>query len=102
MKNIIKSGLFCVLLAGTAAVAAEHQPMMTMEAGQQWTDGVVKKIDKADNKITIKHAAMAGVMPAMTMSYHVMQPDLLKSRQAGDKVRFVVEKNVVTRIEAVK
>lgn len=104
MRNIIKIGLFSLLLACTGAMATEPQQMnrQAMTAGQQWIDGVVKKIDQKNGKITVKHAAITGVMPAMTMSYHVMSPESLKSIQAGDKVRFVLEKDVVTHIEVVK
>ena len=115
MRQIIKISLFSVLLASTSAIAAEHQHLsheamqaMPVNAGHamQWSDGVVKKVDQKASKITLKHAAIVNVMPAMTMSYYVMQAASLKSMHAGDKVRFVLEKNndvyVVTHIEVVK
>lgn len=105
MRKIIKIGLFSVLLASTSAIAAEHQhmnhdAMQTMQTGPQWTDGIVKKVDPKGGKITVKHAAISGSMPAMTMSYKVAPS--LPSVQAGDKVRFILENNVVTRIETVR
>lgn len=109
MRKYIKIVLLSILLASSSAMAAEHQHNeamqgMTMNAGQQWIDGVVKKVDQKKGQITLKHAAIANVMPAMTMSYKVAPS--LKGIQAGDKVRFVLEKNnddyVVTRIEMVR
>lgn len=113
MQQIIKISLFLVGLASTSAIAAEHQHLsheamqaMPVNAGQQWSDGVVKKVDRKAGQITLKHSAIAGSMPAMTMSYHVVPAESLKSMQAGDKVRFVLKKDneayVVTRIEAVR
>lgn len=112
MQQIIKISLFSVWLASTSAIAAEHQHLSheamqtTMDAGQQWSDGVVKKIDRKAGQITLKHSAIAGSMPAMTMSYRVAPAESLKSMHAGDKVRFVLEKDneayVVTHIEAVR
>ncbi len=113
MRKIIKIGLFSVLLASTSVIAAEPQHMnheamqaMTKDAGQQWSDGVVKKVDQKQSQITLKHSAIAGSMPAMTMSYRVAPSESLKSMHAGDKVRFVLEKNheayVVTHIEVLR
>lgn len=115
MRQIIKISLFLVWLASTSAIAAEHQYLnheamqaATMEAGRamQWSDGMVKKVDQKAGQITLKHSAIAGSMPAMTMSYHVVPAESLKSIQAGDKVRFVLEKDneayVVTHIEVVR
>lgn len=108
MRKIIKISLLFVLLTSTSVMAAENQQMkhQAMHAGQQWNDGVVKKIDLKDGKITLKHSAIAGVMPAMTMSYQVAPSESLKGMQTGDKVRFILKKNkdvyVVTHIEVVK
>lgn len=101
MRKIIKIVLFSFLLASAGAFAAEHHDaMQTMQTGPQWTDGIVKKVDPKGGKITVKHAAISGLMPAMTMSYKVAPS--LPFVQAGDKVRFILENNVVTRIETVR
>lgn len=101
MLKIIKVALFSFLLASAGAFASEHHAaMQSMQTGPQWTDGIVKKVDPEGGKITVKHAAIAGSMPAMTMSYR-MAP-ALPAVQAGDKVRFILENNVVTRIETVR
>ena len=102
MRNIIKTCLF--LLACSSAMAAEPQPMnhQAMTAGPQWIDGVVKKIDPKNARVTVMQSAIDGVMPAIIMSYQVAAEQSLKSIQTGNKVRFILAKNVVTHIEAVK
>ena len=115
MRKIIKICLFSVLLASASAIAAEQQHMsreamqaMTKDAGQavQWSDGVVTKVDQKKSQITLKPAAVANVMPAMTMSYHVVPTASLKSMHAGEMVRFVLVKDneayVLTHIEVLR
>ncbi|MCU0506818.1 MAG: copper-binding protein [Anaerolineae bacterium] len=68
------------------------------------SDGEVRKVDKETRKITIRHGPLANLdMPPMTMVFQVRDPALLERVQAGDKVRFLAEKDgtayVVTRIE---
>ena len=71
------------------------------------TEGEVKKIDKEAQKITLRHGEIKNIgMPPMTMVFKVKDPAMLDTLQAGDKVRFVVERAegamVVTQIEAKK
>ena len=94
--------------------ALRHMDQSAMKAMQhgdgqamQLTDGVAKKVDLKNGKVTLQHGEIANVkMPAMTMSYRVQQAQQLESIQAGDKVRFAVNKlnndYVVTHIEVVK
>jgi Cu(I)/Ag(I) efflux system protein CusF len=68
------------------------------------SDGEVRKVDKESQKITIRHGPLANLdMPPMSMVFQVRDPALLDRIQAGDKVRFLAEKDgtayVVTRIE---
>lgn len=99
MLHIITSGLFIVLLASTNAGAAEHQHM-SHEATHaadavkttQWTEGEVKRVDHKKGKVTLHHAEIADVMPAMTMAYRLRDTAALKSLRAGDRVSFVLEK----------
>ena len=68
-------------------------------------DGEIRKIDKAANKITIKHGPLAKLdMPPMTMVFQVKDASLLERVKPGDKVKFDAEKvggaYVVTRIES--
>jgi Cu(I)/Ag(I) efflux system periplasmic protein CusF len=69
------------LVAATAALAAAE------------TEGEVKKIDKAQSKITIKHGEIKNLdMPPMTMVFRAKDAKLLEGVAVGDKVRFTAEK----------
>jgi Cu(I)/Ag(I) efflux system periplasmic protein CusF len=84
---------FCLatLFAATTALAAAE------------TEGEVKKIDKAQSKITIKHGEIKNLdMPPMTMVFRAKDAKLLEGVAVGDKVKFAAEKTdgnfVVTEI----
>lgn len=56
------------------------------------SEGVVRKIDTASGKITLKHGPLLNLdMPAMTMVFKVQSPEMLKSVNVGDAVKFRVE-----------
>jgi Cu(I)/Ag(I) efflux system periplasmic protein CusF len=68
------------------------------------SDGEIRKVDKAAQKITIKHGPLANLdMPAMTMVFQVKDPGMLEQVKAGDTVKFQAEKAggafTVTKIE---
>jgi len=57
------------------------------------TEGEVRKIDNAQQKITLKHGEIKNLdMPAMTMAFRVQDPGMLNQLAVGDHVRFTVEK----------
>ncbi len=59
----------------------------------QTADGEVRKIDKAQGKITLKHGEIKSIdMPPMTMVFKVTDPALLDRVKQGDKVGFTAEK----------
>ncbi len=61
---------------------------MAMDAAM--ADGVVRKVDQAAGKLTIKHGPLKSLnMPPMTMVFRVASPALLEGVKAGDKVKFV-------------
>ena len=126
MKHTLTGSLFFSLLVSTNAFAdgqqgqtGNHDAMQQMDQAAMkvmqhgdgkampLTDGVVKKVDLKNGKVTLQHGEIANVkMPAMTMSYRVKQAQQLESIHAGDKVRFAVDMlnndYVVTHIEVVK
>lgn len=56
-------------------------------------EGVVKKIDTENRKITIKHGEIKNLeMPGMIMVFRLQESISVDKLQAGDKVRFHVEK----------
>jgi len=82
--------------------AAQGAPAATMKA-----DGEVRKIDKEQGKVTLKHGPIANLdMPGMTMIFKVADPKLLDSVQEGDKVKFAADRVngaiTVTAIEVAK
>ena len=71
------------------------------------TEGVIRKIDKEQGKLTIKHGPIANLdMPGMTMVFRVSDPKAMETLKEGDEVRFFAD-NVngaltVLAIEALK
>jgi Cu(I)/Ag(I) efflux system protein CusF len=95
---------FSVAQAQTAAPSASGA--MQMGAGAM-TDGEVRKVDKENKKITLKHGEIKNLdMPGMTMVFQVKDPALLDRVKQGDKVMFKAEKAngalVVTEIHPAK
>lgn len=61
--------------------------------GTNMVDGEVRKIDKEQGKVTIKHAELTNLdMPAMTMVFQVKDKSMLEQIKAGDKISFVADK----------
>lgn len=68
----------------TGAAVADHGAMLS--------EGVVRKVDRAQGKLTIKHGPLENLgMPAMTMIFRATDPALLDRVQPGDKVKFRAE-----------
>jgi Cu(I)/Ag(I) efflux system protein CusF len=61
-------------------------------AGSAWAteaDGEVRRIDKAQAKITLKHGEIKSIdMPPMTMVFRVKDKKWLEGLAVGDKVKF--------------
>ncbi len=75
--------LTALILATVVSAAAWAQPV----------DGEVRKIDKAQGKITLKHGEIKNLdMPAMTMVFRVKSPKMLDNMAEGMKVKFAAEK----------
>lgn len=110
-----------LLLATSSVFAASHAgaPMakdttkkevaapMPSAASADMADGEVRKVDKENKKITLKHGVIKSLdMPGMTMVFQVKDVALLDNLKAGDKVKFKAEQAgsaiVVTDIQAAK
>ena len=108
LSILAASSLFVLAHAQTAApAAAGTMPMPMPMSTDAMTDGEVRKIDKENKKITLKHGEIKNLeMPGMTMVFQVKDPAMLDMVKAGDKVMFKAEKAngalVVTEIQAVK
>jgi Cu/Ag efflux protein CusF len=82
------------LLAALAIAAPLYAEPVTPPAAQAsvMSEGVVRKIDAANAKITLKHGPLVNLdMPPMTMVFRVQSPELLNAVKVGDKVKFHVE-----------
>ena len=108
-----------LLLATTPAFAGSHAsapiekdtakteavaPSRTPSASANMADGEVRKVDKENKKMTIRHGEIKNLdMPPMSMVFQVRDPALLDKIKPGDKIRFSAEKLegafVVTAIE---
>lgn len=87
-------------LAAGLAVASVYS--VTAVAQEATSSGEVRRVDKTEGKITIKHGAISDLqLPAMTLVYRI-EPALLADIQPGDKVRFTARRDsgqyVVTQI----
>ena len=118
MKNVKNSILISALILGTCpAFAASHagapiakddaKKSMPMAASADMADGEVRKVDKENKKITLKHGVIKNLdMPAMSMVFGVKDATLLDSVQVGDKVKFKAEQTgtamIVTDIQPAK
>ena len=96
-RSVLKASaawLAGALLAG----AAMAQPAPDL------TGGEVKKIDKAQKKITLKHEEIKSMdMPPMTMVFQVSDAQFLDPIKVGDKVLFQAERRdgamVITKLQ---
>ncbi len=93
----------------SAADHAAHHPAGASAPASttSMADGEVRKIDKEQGKVTLKHGPIASLdMPGMTMVFKVADAKLLEAIQQGDKVKFAVAKVdgafTVTAIEVAK
>lgn len=107
-----------LLATGFSAYAASHAgPPMSgttatpkvsaIASAGDMADGEIRKVDKENKKITIKHGEIKNLnMPGMTMVFQVKDPSLLDKVKAGDKIRFSAEQSgstiLVTDIQAAK
>lgn len=102
---LASSGSAIVVAAGLDQTASKSDTLVVLaQADTTMTDGEIRKVDKDNKKLTIKHGEIKNLqMPAMTMVFQVKDPAMLEQVKPGDKVRFHVEQAngamVVTQIE---
>jgi len=98
MKPSMIRRIAAALLGTLLAVSAFAQAALS--------EGEVRKVDKANGKVTLKHGEIRNLdMPPMTMVFTVTDKALLDKVKAGDKVRFAADKDatgqyIVIAIEA--
>ncbi|WP_064691636.1 copper-binding protein [Rhizobium aegyptiacum] len=80
---MIKIGVAALLAASSAFGAF----------AQEFTKGVVNKVDAKAKKVTIKHEDLKNLdMPAMTMVFRVEDPALIDKLKEGSSIEFVAER----------
>ena len=94
----MKNSKQLLLAAALAAALASHsfaqqaqgsQPAAVAAAASEMADAEVRKVDKDQKKITLRHGEIKSLdMPPMTMVFGVRDAALLDKLKAGDKVRF--------------
>ncbi|MDP4199826.1 MAG: efflux RND transporter periplasmic adaptor subunit [Bacteroidota bacterium] len=89
---------------GSFLVDAEHQftksnPMAGMNMGETGNKnsgegtGTVRRINTADQTITLDHGNIPSVMSAMSMAYKVADPKFLQAVQVDESVRFTLTRS---------
>ncbi len=74
---------------------ADHSTMDHSKMNSQMTKGVVRRIDRAAGKITLKHDEIKQhEMPPMTMVFKVVDKEMLADLKKGDEVRFAIDKDM--------
>ena len=95
LRSYIISFILIVLTAMSSTVYSQTDQM---------TEGLIRKIDKENSKVTIKHEEIKSLdMPPMTMVFQVSNQSLLDKIKVGETVKFTViqqgEKLVITDIK---
>jgi Cu(I)/Ag(I) efflux system periplasmic protein CusF len=84
---------FGVSAQTTAPLDADHSTHHPATAAAPQSDGEVRKIDKEQGKVTLRHGPLQNLdMPAMTMVFKAADPKLLDGLKEGDKVKFTADK----------
>jgi Cu/Ag efflux protein CusF len=93
-QALLAAGAVTTSAQVTAQGLAEPKRMgddivVAQAASTDMTDGEVRKVDKENAKLTLKHGEIKNLdMPPMTMVFAVKDKAMLDKLQPGDKVRF--------------
>ena len=104
MKSLV---ILALSISGSAAIAGDMRHMMgqhqhdaatahateSPEHAAPLTDGEIRKVDTAAQKLTVKHGPIENLgMSSMTMVFRVADPSFLTAVKPGDKVKMTVER----------
>lgn len=100
VAQLLAATALATTLPAMAQTASDHSKMdhskmehgkMGMAATPAVADGEVRKIDKENGKITIRHGEIKHMdMPPMTMVFTAKDKALLDKVQVGQKIQFTV------------
>ncbi|MGM9488040.1 copper-binding protein [Ideonella sp. YS5] len=101
LQGIITAAALALL---APAFAQPAPPLPAASAATPDVDGEVRKIDKQQGKLTLRHGPIQNLdMPGMTMVFKVADPTMLDSLKVGDKVKFAAEnRNGALTVTAIK
>jgi Cu/Ag efflux protein CusF len=91
IETLLISFAWAAMVAtGTPAAAqATMDPAKSADAGADMSDAEVRKIDREQGKVTLKHGPIRNLdMPPMTMVFHIKDKAMLDSLEPGDQVKF--------------
>ncbi|MBW0171034.1 MAG: copper-binding protein [Hydrogenophaga sp.] len=83
-----------ISISGLAGAQPTTDPASaSAPAGTPFAEGEIRKVDKENLKLTIKHGPLKNLdMPGMTMVFQVQDPAVLEKVQVGNKVQFTADK----------
>ena len=91
------AALTSLVLVVTATACRKEQPVRRYEL-----IGQVLAVSPERQEITIKHEDIPGFMPAMTMTYRLATPELMRGREPGELLKATLEvTSTVGRLTAV-
>ena len=104
---VCAAGVQAQTAPASSADHAAHHPAAASGSVSPASEGEVRKVDKEQGKVTLKHGPIANLdMPSMTMVFKVADPKMLDTLKEGDKVKFSADRVngaiTVTAIEAAK
>jgi Cu/Ag efflux protein CusF len=89
MKHILTRIFLGLVLTAPLHAEMNHAGMDHAAMSGMQSDGVVRKVDKRQGKLTLRHGPLENLdMPAMTMVFRVTDPAWLDQVKPGDNVRF--------------
>ncbi|MEO8154453.1 MAG: copper-binding protein [Rhizobacter sp.] len=95
MKSVqlIAAAFLVVATLARAEPPPSSPPIAGASASLPMTRGEVRKVDKEQGKLTLRHGPIANLeMPGMTMVFRVSDPNMLNNLKEGDKVRFSADR----------
>ena len=97
LSHLIAIASFATALGASAqttpASGADHAAHHPATAAVAQSDGEVRKVDKAQGKLTLRHGPLENLaMPAMTMVFKVADAKMLDGLKEGDRVKFTADK----------
>ena len=91
MKNLLSVIALACSLA-SPVFASQHSAAPATSSAVAVSQGEVRKIDAANQKITLRHGPLSNLgMPPMTMVFSVQDAAQLEGLKVGDKVSFVAQ-----------